>query len=102
MRKLVDIPTVLAQFLPAYQAHHRVDARRRQVLTHLGQCRTAALGGFALHCARCDERRILYHAVATGTAQSANSGRRGAGRSDKPSRCYRCRTSTSCSPCRTS
>ena len=47
MSKLVDIQTVLAQFLPAYQAHHRVDARRRQVLTHLGQCRTAALGGFA-------------------------------------------------------
>ena len=62
MGKRVDIQTVLAQFLPAYQAHHRVDARRRQVLTHLAQCRTAALGGFALHCEGCDERRILYHA----------------------------------------
>ena len=62
MSKRVDIQTVLAQFLPAYQAHHRVDARRSQVLTHLAQCRTAALGGFALHCEGCDERRILYHA----------------------------------------
>ena len=57
-----DLQTVLAQFLPAYQAHHLLDRRRRQVLTHLGQCRTAALGGFALHCERCDERRVLYHA----------------------------------------
>ena len=62
MNKRVDLQQVLAQFLPAYQAQHRVDARRRQVLSHLAHCRTAALGGFALHCAGCDERRVLYHA----------------------------------------
>ncbi len=62
MSKRVDLQRVLAQFLPAYQAQHRVDARRRQVLRHLGQCRTAALGGFALQCEGCDERQVLYHA----------------------------------------
>lgn len=62
MSRPADVQSALAQFLPVYQAHHRVDSRRRQVLTHLGDCRTAALGGFALHCARCDGRRTLFHA----------------------------------------
>ena len=101
MSKRVDLQRVLAQFLPAYQAQHRVDARRRQVLRHLGQCRTAALGGFALQCEGCDERQVLYHAVATDTARSANGVRRGVGRNDNMRRAYQCHTSISCSPCRT-
>ncbi len=62
MFKPMDLQSVLAQFLPDYQARHPVDARRRQVLSHLTHCRTAALGGLALHCEDCDERRLLYHA----------------------------------------
>lgn len=62
MRRPPDLQSVLAQFLPAYQSTHPVDGRRRQVLTHLGQCRTAALGGFALRCEQCDTPRVLYHA----------------------------------------
>ena len=46
MHRPPDLQSVLAQFLPAYQTKHRVDGRRRQVLTHLQQGRTAALGGF--------------------------------------------------------
>ena len=66
MNKPVDLQQVLTQFLPTYAAHQRVDGRRRQVLSRLTQCRTAALGGFALHCAGCDERRVLYHACRVG------------------------------------
>ena len=62
MSRPADGQSALAQFLPAYQAQHRLDSRRRQVLTHLGHCRTAALGGFALRCDHCDECRTLYHA----------------------------------------
>jgi hypothetical protein len=57
-----DVQSALAQFLPGYQVQHRVDRRRRQVLTHLGQCRTAALGGFVLRCEGCDDGRLLFHA----------------------------------------
>lgn len=62
MSRPADVQSALAQFLPAYQEHHPVDSRRRQVLTHLGHCRTAALGGFALHCECCDSHRTLFHA----------------------------------------
>ena len=62
MHRPPDLQSVLAQFLPAYQTKHRVDGRRRQVLTHLQQCRTAALGGFDLQCRHCDGERTLYHA----------------------------------------
>ena len=62
MSRPADVQSALAQFLPDYQAQHRVDGRRRQVLCHLAQCRTAALGGIALHCEGCDEERTLYHA----------------------------------------
>ena len=33
-----------------------------QVCHHIAQCRTAALGGFALACDACGERALLYHA----------------------------------------
>jgi hypothetical protein len=33
-----------------------------QVCHHIAQCRTAALGGFALECDACAERVLLYHA----------------------------------------
>ena len=48
MDRPADVQAVLGQFLPAYQASHAIDGRRRQVLSHLEQCRTARLGGWVL------------------------------------------------------
>lgn len=62
MNARADLQSVLARFLPAYARGHRLDSRRRQVLSHLEQCRTPALGGFALHCEHCDDVRVHYHA----------------------------------------
>lgn len=62
MSRPADLQGVLAQFLPAYRQSHRVDGRRRQVLSHLAQCRTPALGGLQLRCDGCETQRTLYHA----------------------------------------
>ena len=40
----------------------RPSPRQWQVCHHLGECRTPALGGFALACDACAERPFLYHA----------------------------------------
>lgn len=62
MNARADLQSVLARFLPAYTRKHPLHGRQRQVLSHLGQCRTPALGGLTLHCERCDSVRTLYHA----------------------------------------
>jgi hypothetical protein len=43
-------------------AAHPLSAHQWQVCYHIAQCRTAALGGFALDCDTCGERSFLYHA----------------------------------------
>ena len=43
-------------------ADHPLSPRQWQVCHHLRDCRTAALGGFALECDGCGDRPILYHA----------------------------------------
>lgn len=43
-------------------AEHGLNPRQWQVCRHILHCRTAALGGFALACERCQERAFLYHA----------------------------------------
>jgi hypothetical protein len=39
-----------------------LNPRQRQVCYHILDCRTAALGGFALECDQCQDRAFLYHA----------------------------------------
>ena len=43
-------------------AAHPLSAHQWQGCHHIAQCRTAALGGFALDCDACGERSFLYHA----------------------------------------
>ena len=43
-------------------AAHPLSPHQWQVCHHIAQCRTAALGGFALECDACAERVLLYHA----------------------------------------
>jgi hypothetical protein len=67
------LQTVLNRFLPDYQKTHPLDARRRQVCLHIGQCRTPALGGLQLHCDHCEYAHPCTMPVEIVTAQSASS-----------------------------
>jgi hypothetical protein len=62
MAEAPSLQAVIAAGLAAYAAHHRMSPRQWQVCRHLLDCRTAALGGFALACDGCGERPFLYHA----------------------------------------
>lgn len=53
---------VLARFLPALQQQQALSHPQLTVCRHLQQCRTAVMGGFALHCRHCGHDALLYHA----------------------------------------
>ena len=55
-----DLQTVLAQFLPRYRQAHALSPREAEVCTHLGLCRTAALGELPRRCDQCGYREPLY------------------------------------------
>ena len=62
MAESIDLQTILHRYLPAYRQHHRLDLRRRQVLSHLMQCRTEAMGGVRLACKPCQQVQTHYYA----------------------------------------
>ncbi|MEW8131777.1 MAG: transposase zinc-binding domain-containing protein, partial [Candidatus Thiodiazotropha endolucinida] len=53
MAEAIDLQTLLKRHLPTYRRHHHLDLRRCQVLSHLMQCRTEAMGGVRLACDPC-------------------------------------------------
>ena len=58
----VSLQAVIAACLSGYAEHHPLSPHQWQVCHHLLDCRTAALGGFALECDQCGDRPFLYHA----------------------------------------
>jgi len=60
MAESTDLQGVLERFLPAYAAHHGLDARRREVCGHLLGCRTAAMGAVSWRCDACDYQHSGY------------------------------------------
>lgn len=61
MTDTTGMQDVLARFLGDYQQAHRLNVRQRQVCSHIGVCRTEALGGRQLRCDRCAYRMPRYH-----------------------------------------
>jgi len=61
MTKSTDMQTVMAEFLEDYQHTHRMNLRQLQVSSHIGVCRTEALGGLQMQCDQCDVRLPHYH-----------------------------------------
>ena len=57
-----SLQAVIHACLAGYAEDHPLSPRQWQVCHHLLDCRTAALGGFALECDGCGERPLLYHA----------------------------------------
>ncbi len=57
-----SLQAVIHACLAGYAEDHPLSPRQWQVCHHLLECRTAALGGFALSCDQCGDRPILYHA----------------------------------------
>lgn len=53
---------VIHACLGGYADHYPMSPRQWQVCRHRLDCRTAALGGFALECDGCGERPVWYHA----------------------------------------
>ena len=62
MADAIDLQAILQRYLPVYRQHHRLDLHRLQVLSHLMQCRTEAMGGIALSCEPCQEVQTHYYA----------------------------------------
>jgi hypothetical protein len=57
-----SLQAVMAACLAGYAEHHPLSPHQWQVCHHILDCRTAALGGFALECNQCGDRPFLYHA----------------------------------------
>lgn len=57
-----SLQAVMAACLSGYAEHHPLSPHQWQVCHHLLDCRTAALGGFALACDQCGDCPFLYHA----------------------------------------
>jgi hypothetical protein len=62
MAEAIDLQAILQRYLPRYRQHHRLDPRRCQVLSHLMQCRTEAMGGVRLACDPCQQSHTHYYA----------------------------------------
>lgn len=57
----LDLQGVVRQCLDRYRQDHWVSPRQQQVLTHILQCRTEALGGLEQRCDRCGYEQPQYH-----------------------------------------
>ncbi len=60
-----SLQAVMAACLSGYAEHHPLSPRQWQVCHHLLDCRTAALGGFALECDPCGDCLRIPAKVAT-------------------------------------
>ena len=62
MAETPSLRAVIHACLADTAAHRKLSPRQWQVCRHILDCRTPALGGFALECDGCGERAFLYHA----------------------------------------
>jgi hypothetical protein len=62
MTEAASLRAAIAVCLDGYAENHRVSPRQWQVCRHVLDCRTEALGGFALRCDHCDTEVPVYHA----------------------------------------
>jgi len=61
MTKSTDMQAVMSEFLEDYQRTHRMNLRQLQVCSHIGVCRTKALGGLQMHCDQCGYHLPHYY-----------------------------------------
>jgi len=62
MAERASLQAVIQRCLDDYADRHRLSPRQWQVCAHIGDCRTAALGGFEWVCDTCAHHHPLYHA----------------------------------------
>lgn len=62
MAERASLQAVIHHCLDRYADGHRLSPRQWQVCAHIGDCRTAALGGFDWVCDACGHHQHLYHA----------------------------------------
>ncbi len=89
---MADAPSLRAVIhacLDGLTDERRLSPRQWQVCRHLLDCRTAALGGFALGCDGGGERAFLYHACPTAMARAASAAPPKRGASANGRRCCR-------------
>jgi Putative transposase/Transposase zinc-binding domain len=60
-RPRFDIAEIVREHRRALEAEHPLRRQQRRVLTHIEQCRTAALGGHLDVCPSCDYERPAYN-----------------------------------------
>lgn len=59
---MMHLADVLHRFLPEYDRRYSRSTDQYKVCRQINACRTAALGGFHLHCQTCQHEQFLYHA----------------------------------------
>ncbi|WPL16838.1 Putative transposase [Thiorhodovibrio winogradskyi] len=62
MAKSASLQVLVNACLDGLVATQTLSPRQWQVCHHIRDCRTAVLGGFALHCDQCDADALCYHA----------------------------------------
>jgi hypothetical protein len=60
-RAKFDIGDIVRAHRAALEAQHRLTPEQKRVLTDIGQCRTAALGGHVDHCTSCGYEHPSYN-----------------------------------------
>jgi hypothetical protein len=59
---MIHLADILEQFLPDYDAHYSRSTEQYRVCSQIADCRTPIMGGFRLHCDKCEHDQWLYHA----------------------------------------
>ena len=59
-RPALEVADILRARAAAYADAHRLTSRQQRVMDDLMQCRTAAMGGFKLHCDHCGSVTFQY------------------------------------------
>lgn len=61
MNRQTDLQSILQQHLPGYESKRKLNARQRQVCSHVSTCRTLSLGGRELSCDDCEYKTTQYY-----------------------------------------
>ena len=86
MNRKSDLQTVMHQFLPGYREQRLLTPRQAEVCTHIGICRSDALGGVQLQCDHCEHAQPWYLACRDRHCPSASGGQQQPGAKSRANR----------------
>lgn len=69
-RPALEVADIFRDRGPAWRREHagHISLEQLQVMSAIEHCRSAVLGGYVLHCERCEQIQIAYNSCLMGSA----------------------------------